>query len=293
MKDDAVVTFDFLVGFTIFIISFIFVAAMVPHALFAVQSSRIDYDAVAYRTGVILTEDPGMPASPDFPVWEYQMVSSDVVRMGLAVEKGAPHILSLGKVERFFDTNFFTYPDDYRRSLIFGDYPYSFNITLTARGIIRSIGPDPPASYGTVRRVVAVKEPSVLIVDGNEDDEVHKMFHVSGNTTPNQRFAVEIPCALLLNRSVEPAFRIDPRTDPLQIDIRNFDKYLNATDPATLTEIRISRDGITLPFTAYTLIVDESIATLPVEVSESVFFILHPVPHPPWREQDTLGITFV
>jgi hypothetical protein len=288
MTDDAVVTFDFLVGFTIFIISFIFVAAMIPHTLFAVQSSRIDYDAVAYRTGVILTEDPGMPSYPDFPVWEYQTFSEDVVRMGLAVEKGSPHLLSEAKVARFFDTGFFTYPDDYRRSLIFGDYPYSFNVTFTTPRIIRSIGPAPPAAYGTVRRVVAVKKPSVLIVDG-DDDQVREVFHVSGNTTPDQRFRIEIPRTVLLDRSIDPAFRIDPGIDPLQVEIRNFSQFRNTTDPAYLETITLQ--NIPLPHSGYTLVVDGTPGSYGVFVGDSLFFSLHPIRFD--KQPDTITITFV
>ncbi len=296
MRDDAVATFDFLVGFTIFIIAFIFVAAMIPHTLFSVQSSRIDYDAVAYRTGVILTEDPGMPASPAFPVWEQQAAPDGVIRMGLSVEPGCAHILSWGKVDRFFDKEFFTYPDDYRRSLLFGDYPYSFNITLTMRDnpFIQSIGPTPPESYGAVRRVVVVKEPSLLRIDGHFNQE----FNYTGNETPPQRFSVKVPMIELLDRSVDPLFRIDPRTDPIQIEIVNFSSYLNSTTPATkatLNRVEITRNGVPITFPSYAIWLDENStpATLQAPISESLFFRLYPVPEPPWRSTDVIGVTFV
>ncbi len=296
MRDDAVATFDFLVGFTIFIIAFIFVAAMIPHTLFSVQSSRIDYDAVAYRTGVILTEDPGMPASPAFPVWEQKSVPQDVIRMGLSVEPGCAHILSRGKVDRFFDKEFFTYPDDYRRSLLFGDYPYSFNITLTMLGdppiLPVSVGPTPPESYGAVRRVVVVKEPSLLKIDGHFNQE----FNYTGNETPPQRFSVEVPMSQLLDRSVDPLFRIDPRTDPIQIEILNFSSYLNASaTEATLNRLEITRNGVPITFPSYELWLNENStpATLPAKLNKSISFTLNPVPEPPWRSTDIIGITFV
>ncbi|MCQ1537505.1 hypothetical protein FTO68_00655 [Methanocalculus taiwanensis] len=292
MKDNAVVTFDFMIGFTIFIISFILVAAMIPHTLFSVQSSRIDFDAVAYRTGVILTEDPGMPASPVFPVWEQVSDPGDVIRIGLAVEQGSANILSKGKVDRFFEGGFFTYPDDHRRALLFGDYPYSCNVTLTMMDdhSIRSVGPPPPDLYGTVRRVVVVKEPSYLIVDGL----VHSEFLVVENETPNQRFSVEVTMDQLLDRSVDPVFSIDPRTDLLQIEIRNFGEYLNVSAPhATLVQIIISRAGVPITYSAYSLWLDGEPATLPGELTDSLFFTLSPVPEPPWRSTDAIGITFV
>lgn len=294
------VTIDFLVGFTIFISAFIIVVAMVPHPLFAVQSARIDYDAVAYRTGVILVEDPGMPTSPDFPVWEQQIDPGEVIRMGLAVERGSPHILSPAKVDRFFDRDFFTYPDDYQRSLIFGDYPYSFNVTLSHKGTQRSVGPPPPEQFGVVRRVVVVKETSSLIRDGA--DSAHNEFHLPENLTGDQRLMIEIPCPTLIDRSVEPLFRIDPRTDPLQIEVRNIREYLNVpvNETVVLHEILIARQGITIPFAAYTLEIDEDeVVSLDDTLQTSrmvpgnLTFTLHPVPNPPWRQADTIAITFI
>lgn len=294
MRDDAVATFDFLVGFTIFIIAFIFVAAMIPHTLFSVQSSRIDYDAVAYRTGVILTEDPGMPASPTFPVWEQKAIPQDVIRIGLSVEQGSAHILSKGKVEQLFNDTFFTYPDDYRRSLLFGDYPYSFNITLTMRDnpSIQSIGPNPPEYYGAVRRVVVVKEPSLLEVDGSEDTQ----FLFEGNETPNQRFSVDLVMSQLLDRSIDPLFRIDPRTDPIQIEILNFQEYLNISAiDATLDRVEITRDGVPITYPAYEIWLDGNPipATLLDSLNRSLYFRLYPVPEPPWGSADMITITFV
>ena len=55
---------DFLVGFTIFMLAFIWVTSMVPGLLIGLKSNTIDFDAVAYRTGVILVEDPGWPGIP-------------------------------------------------------------------------------------------------------------------------------------------------------------------------------------------------------------------------------------
>lgn len=302
MRDDAVATFDFLVGFTIFIIAFIFVAAMIPHTLFSVQSSRIDYDAVAYRTGVILTEDPGMPASSTFPVWEQKAIPQDVIRMGLSVEPGSAHILSKGKVERFFNDTFFTYPDDFRRALLFGDYPYSCNITLTMLynltiiddRSIHSIGPAPPESYGAVRRVVVVKEPSLLKVDGHFNQE----FNYTGNGTPPQRFSVDLRMNQLVNRSVDPLFRIDPRTDPIQIEILNFSNYVNKTAESESAEpklkrVIIFRNDVPITFPAYDIWLDDDIpASLPANISKSLNFTLNPVPETPWRLSDTITITF-
>ncbi|MCP1661678.1 MAG: hypothetical protein D5R99_02290 [Methanocalculus sp. MSAO_Arc1] len=274
MRDDAVVTFDFLVGFTIFIIAFIFVAAMVPHTLFSVQSAHIDYDAVAYRTGVILTEDPGMPASPDFPVWE-QEEPDHVVRMGLAAGHGTAHILSGTKVARFFDGSF-QYPDDFRRSLIFGDYPYSFHISLTTldEGTIQSVGPTPPEQHGIVRRVVVVRGNASLMVD-----DALIAASLLGNATAD-RITIEIPMETLLESSVHPLFKIDPRTDYLEIGIRTDAPSLNLSGTPRLHDIR--RKRIPISYTGYTLDHQDNILS----------FCLLPQTNPPWRESDSISITF-
>lgn len=294
MKDDAVVTFDFMIGFTIFLISFILVAAMIPHTLFSVQSSRIDFDAVAYRTGVILAEDPGMPASPAFPVWERASDPGDVVRIGLAVSQGSANILSKNKVDRFFQEDFFSYPEDHRRALLFGDYPYSCNITLTMMddASVRSVGPHPPALFGTVRRVVVVKDASVLIVDGSDDE--HQRFRYEGNETLSPHFSVQLPMDQLLDRSIDSVFSIDPRTDLIQFEIRNFQEYLNASyDHARLDRIVISRAGVPITYPSYVLWLDGVLATPPANISESLYFRLYPVPEPPWRSTDLIQITFI
>jgi hypothetical protein len=58
-NDSANLSIDFMIGFTIFMIGFIWVVSMIPGLLINLQGYTIDYDAVAYRTGVILVEDPG------------------------------------------------------------------------------------------------------------------------------------------------------------------------------------------------------------------------------------------
>jgi hypothetical protein len=90
-KDSGIMSIDFLVGFTIFMITFIWVATLIPGLFIGIQSHTIDYDAVAYRTGVILVEDPGNPALPSVP-WEFQPDPRDVARLGFAISKDTPRI---------------------------------------------------------------------------------------------------------------------------------------------------------------------------------------------------------
>jgi len=220
---------DFLAGFTIFILALIVVASMVPGLLIGLQSSGIDYDAVAYRTGVILAEDPGWPVPPASTVpWEQLDVAykDQIDRIGLAVSRDTPNILSSGKIEAFFNTGFFSYPEDYRERVIFGDYPYSFNISLKkiGAGSVDRLGEPLPLGYGYIRRVVMIKEPAEAVLDG-------ELSHV--DSPGGQNFTVRLNCTQLLNPSISPAYRIDPRVENITIKMTNFRSYL--LDPITPT----------------------------------------------------------
>ena len=74
---------------------------MIPGLLIGLQSYTIDYDAVAYRTGVILVEDPGWPVSPPWESYN-DLQKFNVTRFGLAISRDTPNILSEDKVNRFF-----------------------------------------------------------------------------------------------------------------------------------------------------------------------------------------------
>jgi hypothetical protein len=117
MNDDSgLLSIDFIAGFTIFMIAFIMVVTMVSGLLVGLQSRSIDYDAIAYRTGVVLAEDAGDPGGPgdlndpNAPGWENKNFASDaekkqIVRFGLAVSKNDPNIFSSVKVGKFFYNN--------------------------------------------------------------------------------------------------------------------------------------------------------------------------------------------
>ncbi|MDD4256005.1 MAG: hypothetical protein PHP59_11610, partial [Methanofollis sp.] len=120
---------DFLAGFTIFLLALIVAAGMVPGLLAGLQSATIDDDGVAYRTSVILAEDPGWWFD-EFTMtgnshWEGERTAMDSVkRMGLAVSKETPNVLSMGKIDAFFnETRYQNDPDFYRETVFFSDYP--------------------------------------------------------------------------------------------------------------------------------------------------------------------------
>lgn len=276
---------DFLVGFTIFMVALIAVASMVPGLLAGLQSSGIDYDAVAYRTGVILTEDPGWPVDPPWEAYDVNH-KDEIERIGLAVSKDAPNILFSTKIEKFFNTSFFD-PEDYRSKVIFGEIPYSYNITLRSRDWTynHKVGQETPEGYGYIRRVVKIKEPSVAVID----EGFKNQYTISpGDNSITRTFTVRFDFNRLINLSIDPAYRIDPRTEPVNITITNFTAFLNGTaSNATLKSVTFRRGSSSIPFPYdkndtdyYTLRIDNSPDLYPPEpgvgVSSNISLVLKP-----------------
>ncbi len=262
--EDAILSIDFLAGFTIFLLALIMVISLVPGFLAGIQSDNIDYDAVAYRTSVILVEDPG---APDNPAWsqmgKYSMEHKDeILRLGLAVSKDTPNILSRGKVDKFFntipDSDFKFTADDYRDKVIFGDLTYLYNISLKVDGESETYyaaggSPVPEFQYGYMRRLVKVKEPSVAEIIFYPSPKYSEILNAS-NKTISADFAVHIPYEVLINRSVNPAYRIDPQSEQLKIILSNMYSHLNSSDIIednfTFTKVEIYKPvggGVSIP----------------------------------------------
>ncbi|SDK44085.1 hypothetical protein [Methanoculleus thermophilus] len=291
MRDeDGVMSLDFLAGFTIFLLALIMVVSMVPGLLAGLGSSSIDYDAVAYRTGVILAEDPGWPA---YPPWEMAGNPDEIERMGFSVSRETPNVLLSTKIERFFDSGFTA--GDYRSKAIFGDYPYSYNISIRSLdgAYQNSTGEPLPPGHGYIRRVVKIKEPGAAVIDGSLAPRYLIPVAERQNTTTRE-FTVRLDLRELLDPSIGPAYRIDPRTEPVSVTIRDFDAYLNGTaSDATLTSVRFWKMDTARPNPRFTLIpfsyeaMDPNIYTLRIDgegcnltpnrpVTSSISFVLKP-----------------
>ena len=239
-EDSGIMSIDFLVGFTIFMITFIWVATLIPGLFIGLQSHTIDYDAVAYRTGVILVEDSGAvgPLVTGNQPWEIQNDKRDVARFGLAVSKETPRILDENKVNRFFCLTAFSYPEDYQKRVIFGDYPYHFNISLMAVGedTPRSVGDVVPNNYqyGYIRRDVKIKGSSNTTI-GNTTIKKYG-YKNTGNVTLNE-FRIVINSSYLLTGNVgeignpngDAAYRINPNADRIIINITDLEDTRNKT----------------------------------------------------------------
>jgi len=241
MTDDAaILSVDFLVGFTIFLVSFIWIANLVPGLFLGLSASTIDYNAVAYRTGVILAEDPGATVPTVFTPWEFQTANpltattgkNNVVRFGLAKSKSTPGVLDLNKVNSFFNTTLWSYPDDYRTRAVFGDYPYRFNISLRTfnDNMTRFVGDLIPDNYGFIRREVKVAGWSNATIDqtmisnrgyNNTENVTFNLFTIAINSSELNYDNISTP---LLDPSRDPAYRIDPEWAEFMINITGLDK---------------------------------------------------------------------
>ena len=220
IDDNGNLSIDFLVGFTIFLLAFIWVVSMIPGLLIGLQAHTIDYDAVAYRTGVILTEDPGWPVSP---AWESygDPQKYNITRFGLAISKETPSILSQDKINRFFNLSTtnpsvgFIYPEDYQQRAIFGDYPYRFNISLSdlEQNEILSVGDMLPDGYGYIRRVVKVKGPSNATINGSD--------YLKSDSVNTHIFSIVINNTKLLGEVKDPSYQIDPLREQITMNITN------------------------------------------------------------------------
>lgn len=229
MNDDSgQLSLDFIIGFSIFLIGFIFVATLMSGLIIGLQSKTIDLDAVAYRTGVILVEDPGEPIT-----WQLNNMEEkdSIIRLGLAISKDTPNILSREKVEKFNNSTFFSYPNDYRKRLIFsgeGTYPYYFQITLhnTLDNKSMVIGDtNSPQKFGYIKRAVFIKEPSHLNYSLNE-------------SISNFSVVFDFP-SLYNDKTHGPVYWIDPLNEEMAVNIN-----LPPAKNLTYYNLYYSSDGV-------------------------------------------------
>ncbi|WFN36225.1 hypothetical protein L1994_08720 [Methanomicrobium antiquum] len=253
--DSAILSVDFLAGFTIFLVALIFVINMMPGLLIGVHSSGVDYNAVAYRTSVILAEDPGSPVSPSWELFD-EAHKDEIQRLGLSVSSDTPNILSTEKIRKFFNifdsrqTDDFKFSmQDYRDMAIFGDIPYSFNISLkeVSKPALYTGEPVPKSEYGYMKRLVKVKHYSSADLSGGD-------LNKTGVNLPSVEQPHNYDCGIsftmkyseLFDKTISPAYRIDPKNEPLMFKITDFSQSLNSTDVkyVTLDKVRFVKDGV-------------------------------------------------
>lgn len=136
-KDEiAQMSLDFLSGFFIFSLALISTFVTIPVIFSGLQATSIDLHPVAYRTSVILAEDPGyrVTASGNGTDWESYADSlniSYVKRIGLAVSNEQPNVLALSKIyalsSLYSSTNSSAVRDRIGLKTSFKDYYYNIS----------------------------------------------------------------------------------------------------------------------------------------------------------------------
>jgi hypothetical protein len=137
-SDSGQSSIDFIFGFGVFLVTFIFAISFVAGIFTPFQPGAIDLSSVAYRTSAILVEDPGWyiyngtnghligdSAWETVPVTTLE--SEPSLRIGLADDKSDPNVLSIDKINAF-------------NNLIGADYPLARNsMGLSSSNIIYDI----------------------------------------------------------------------------------------------------------------------------------------------------------
>ena len=213
-KDSGALSIDFIVGFTIFLIAFIWVVSLVPGLLINLQGFTIDYDAVAYRTGVILVEDPGDVTSQNLTSpWESQ-TDKDFIA-GLVLQyRGILQIFFLRKkwtvssARRAFS---FIHRITRIRQFLANTH-YRFNISLhdEERNLNQSIGDVLPEGYGYIRRLVKIKGVSNATIDKTS---ISNFKNPDQNVT-SHTFSILVNTSELYTKITDPSYQIDPVSRP-------------------------------------------------------------------------------
>jgi len=229
-NDSGQLSLDFLVGFTIFLVGFIFSITMASGILVGLMSKTIDYDAVAYRTGVILVEDSGvgldrvsLNITKNWEDIEQEWVIGYVYRAGLAVSKRYPGVLFERKIDRLVELDGIFRDEFIHEKVLFdsanspGAYLYRYNITLSVIGDPDKrwmIGDSIPQNKATgyIKRMVKIKQkeiPPILIIDG---------YDPQPNDPPT--IIITLPLSLMPN-PLDTEYWIDPINEGVFFNLTN------------------------------------------------------------------------
>jgi hypothetical protein len=172
-SDSAQINIDFLAGISIFLISFLLAVQLVPNLFIPFQGQPVTLHSVAYRTSVILCEDPGWyngtNVSGTNQTWNgtnWEVHPDNVSRIGLAKNKfssnlSTPLTLSAAKIITLAELYNSSDPDSYsniqeKLGLTTSYRKYDYNISMIRfDGVLSSymngtpilqIGSNPPSN---------------------------------------------------------------------------------------------------------------------------------------------------
>ena len=237
LKDErGQLSIDFLVGISLFILALLFMAHFIPGMFVPFQSETIDLSSVAYRTSVILVEDPGWwngtGAGADYGTdWDTEAHIDSVSRVGLAIDKEHPNVLS--KIDGFKNCSDTNLSDKLGLYRMIGGNPiyYGYNITIVnASGNILAAKGEIPPKYGDVvkiKRIVSVLDSERGAIDAT---------NLSGSSNPVK--------ALLVIDSADVSTFCDDAVNPIKISITNFTFPTPPGPPGSFVHLKVVQTNI-------------------------------------------------
>lgn len=186
MKDDlGQASLDFLAGVIIFMGSLIMIIQFIPGIFTPFQTEVTDLNSVAYRTGVLLLEDPGWWSNTSTNTsgtdWENHL--NNTQRVGLAsvdaANKTTPNVLNKKKVEKFANIskdNLTEFLGLYRNISGYQlEYGYNISLFYLDGGLLKINDTNITAGYpipatqdiAKIERLVMVDTGEISVANGN------------------------------------------------------------------------------------------------------------------------------
>ena len=229
---------DFLAGMSLFMLALLFLTQLIPGMFLPFQTETIDLNSVAYRTSVILVEDPG--CWDNGTDWENQNVEN-VSRIGLAIDKEHPNILKKSKLDAFKNDVEISDVQLARKLGLYrhignSDIYYGYNITIAdlndnpiaARG---ALVPD----YGDVssmKRIVNVHTGTEMIIAELKGDPPPNKKAQFNTTNPEEDIVIVIK-ELIVRKEGNPELKyinVDNEGNKLIYGIDYWVWVMNGTD---------------------------------------------------------------
>lgn len=181
--DDGNINIDFLVGLMVFVLAFSYVMTAIPGIFIPYQSTSIDLGSVVYRTSSILVEDPGWftdkATNVSFSNWEQGSNLNNVMRVGLAIDKRSPNVLSMDKIRAMQGLPYLKVRD---KMGLNNTVMYDFSLTLRKIGsdspLLNLSGEYPTSIVESIDRIVHIREGQGILI--NSPDYFSQTNNISG-----------------------------------------------------------------------------------------------------------------
>lgn len=180
---------DFLVGVVIFIGAFLYLINMIPGIFLPYQTNSVDLGSVVYRTSCLLAEDPGWwinnGLGENGTDWEYESVS-DLARVGLAVDKTDPDVLSQDKIYQMKALPYTLSRDDLGLN---NTMTYNYSLVIrkllpddTTEELLNISQPSYASNVESIDRMVLIREGEGLYYDNHSFIYGGQLVNAAGAT---------------------------------------------------------------------------------------------------------------